>query len=203
MKIALLLLASLPLAAYAASPTRAARTFKPPTPSFVAKDSALKLRGGDLGPISSENLAKTFGTLAIGDALFGTIKPIDVWRKFGVTIEPGSKGEHFLGHGMAASAASLAVTSLLALSGTTSTKEAIGYGFLARCAYMTEMLLTNKYEDLGVPVLPHIVVYLLLLTTSGGLIGGAADGGTMAKVMSLLLAGHGALLFANPRIDGE
>ena len=124
MKIALLF-AFLPLAAYAASPR--ARSFAHRRrPISFAKSSALDLpRGGDLGPISSDTLAKTFGILAIGDAVGGTIKPIDVWGKFGVNIEPGSKGEHFLGHGMAASAASLAVTSLLALTGTTSTEEAI------------------------------------------------------------------------------
>ena len=68
---------------------------------------------------------------------------------------------------------------------------------------MTEMLLNNKYEELGVPILPHMVIYVLLLTTAGGLVGAYKDCGTMAKVVSILLAGHGALLFANPRIDGE
>jgi len=84
-------------------------TFKKST-----KDTLLKLRGGDLGPISSDALAKTFGVLAIGDAVAGTVAPIEVWDKFGIKVEPKSKGEHYLGHGIGSSASSLAVTSLLA-----------------------------------------------------------------------------------------
>ena len=83
----------------------------------------LSLRGGDLGPISSDALAKTFGVLAIGDAVAGTVAPIEVWDKFGIIkVEPKSKGEHYLGHGIGSSASSLAVTSLLALT-VTSTEE--------------------------------------------------------------------------------
>ena len=55
----------------------------------------LSLRGGDLGPISSDALAKTFGVLAIGDAVAGTVAPIEVWNKFGIKVEPKSKGEHY------------------------------------------------------------------------------------------------------------
>ena len=68
---------------------------------------------------------------------------------------------------------------------------------------MTEMLLTGKYKELGVPTVPHVMVYLLLLVTAFGLISGNPDGVTLAKVVSVLLAGHGSLLFLNPRIDGE
>ena len=174
----------------------------PKKKSIIAKDPILKLRGGDLGPISGKTLAKTFGVLAIGDALAGTIKPVDVWDKFGIEIEPGSKGEHYLGHGLGSSAAALAVTSLLVLSEKTSVDEAIGYGMLTRCAYMTEMLLTDKYKELGVPTVPHITMYLILLGTAFGLISDS-DYGALAKVVSILLAGHGSLLFLSPRIDCE
>lgn len=101
---------------------------------------------------------------------------------------------------MAASAAPLAVTSLLALSGKTSIDEAIGYGFLARCAYITESLMTGKYKELNVPTVPHVVIYLILLGTAFGLLSGNANSEAMAKIVSILLAGHGALLFVNPRI---
>ena len=172
--------------------------------SFVEKNlsSIYVVRGGDLGPISSKALAKTFGVLAIGDAVTGTVVPISTWKKFGIEVEPGSKGEHYLGHGVGSSASSLAVTSLLALTGT-SVNEAIGYGILTRCAFMTEMLLTNKYEELGVPTVPHVIIYLILLGTAFGLLSGNADCVALTKVVSIVLAGHGGLLFLNPRIDGE
>ena len=169
---------------------------------FSSKDTLIKLRGGDLGPISSDALAKTFGVLA-GDAVAGTVAPIEVWDKFGIKVEPKSKGEHYLGHGIGSSASSLAVTSLLASTGTTSTEEAIGYGILTRCAYMTEMLLTNKYKELGVPTTPHITIYLILLVAAFGLVSDNSDYVGLAKVVSIVLAGHGGLLFLNPRIDGK
>ena len=60
-----------------------------------------------------------------------------------------------MGHGVASSASSLAVTSLLALSGKISSEEAIGYGLLTRGAFLSEMLLSNKYKELGVPTAPR------------------------------------------------
>lgn len=70
------------------------------THAFISKkspkDTLLKLRGGDLGPISSDALAKTFGVLAIGDAVAGTVAPIELWDKFGIKVEPKSKGEQHL-----------------------------------------------------------------------------------------------------------
>ena len=55
--------------------------------SFTAKESVLNLRGGDLGPIiSGKALAKTFGVLAIGDAITGTVVPISMWKKFGIEV---------------------------------------------------------------------------------------------------------------------
>jgi hypothetical protein len=169
-----------------------------------ANKLALQIRGGDLGPVSGDTLAKTFGVLAIGDALGGTIKTAELYEKFHITVEPGSSGEHYLGHGIASSAASLAVTSLLALTGKTSTEEAIGFGMLARSAYLSEMLLTGKYKKLGVPSVPHVIIFLILLVTAFGLLnGGNSDYVALAKVISVVLAGHGALLFLNPRIDED
>ena len=172
--------------------------------SRKSKDTTLKLRGGGgLGPVSGKSLAKTFGVLAIGDALTGTVSPVDVWDKFGVTVEPGSKSEHYLGHGLASSAASLSVTSLFALCGKVSTEEAIAYGFLTRGAFMTEMLLNGKYKELGVPSVPHLAIYLILLGTSFSLLSGTFEPMAATKIISILLTGHGALLFLNPRIDGK
>jgi hypothetical protein len=177
---------------------------KDTTASTSSSASAiLNLRGGDLGPISADALAKTFGVFAIGDALSGAIKPSEVWEKLGVTIEKGSKGEHYLGHGLASSAASLAVTSLLALFGKTSTEEAIAFGFLTRAIFMSEMLLTGKYKDLGVPQVPHMLIYLILLGTAFSLLSGQGDYMAAAKLISVVLCGHGALLFLNPRIDDD
>lgn len=173
-------------------------------PTFVSDHkAALLVRGGDLGPISGEALAKTFGVLAIGDAIGGTVSTAEIYEKFHITILPGSNGEHYLGHGIASSASQLAVTSLLALTGTTSVEEAVGFGLLARSAYMTEMLLSGKYKKLGVPTVPHVLMYTLLLGAAFGLLSGSTDGVTLAKIVSVILAGHGSLLFLNPRIDGE
>lgn len=171
--------------------------------SNTSRSAVLDLRGGDLGPISGDALAKTFGVLAVGDALSGAIKPAEVWGKLGVSVEPGSKSEHYLGHGLASSAASLAVTSLLTLFGKTSTEEAIAFGFLTRAVFMSEMLLTGKYQQLGVPQVPHMLIYLILLGTSFSLLSGQGDYMAAAKLISVVLCGHGALLFLNPRIDGK
>ena len=174
-----------------------------PVSTSSSASAILNLRGGDLGPISADALAKTFGVLAIGDALSGAIKPSEVWEKLGVSLEKGSKGEHYLGHGLASSAASLAVTSLLTLFGKTSTEEAIAFGFLSRAVFMSEMLLTGKYKDLGVPQVPHMLINLILLGTAFSLLSGQGDYMAAAKLISIVLCGHGALLFLNPRIDGK
>lgn len=175
------------------------------SPAFLSdtNKAALLVRGGDLGPISGEALAKTFGVLAIGDAIGGTVSTAEIYEKFHITVLPGSNGEHYLGHGIASSASQLAVTSLLALTGTTSVEEAVGFGMLARGAYMTEMLLSGKYKELGVPTSPHVLMYTLLLGAAFGLLSGSSDGITLAKIVSVILAGHGSLLFLKPRIDGE
>ena len=197
--------ASLPLATHAViSHARTSTPFLSQKSKQARGTTFLNVpRGGDLGPIKGSTLAKTFGVLAIGDGLAGTLAPVEVWDKFGIKIERGSKGEHYLGHGLASSATSLAVTSLLALTGKTSAEAAIGYGFLARCAYMTDSLLTGTYKELGVPTVPHVVIYLILLGTAFGLISGNANYVDLAKVVSLLLAGHGGLLLVNPRTDGK
>eukprot|EP00567_Pseudictyota_dubia_P014488 CAMPEP_0197446520 /NCGR_PEP_ID=MMETSP1175-20131217/11453_1 /TAXON_ID=1003142 /ORGANISM="Triceratium dubium, Strain CCMP147" /LENGTH=283 /DNA_ID=CAMNT_0042977653 /DNA_START=85 /DNA_END=936 /DNA_ORIENTATION=+ len=184
-------------------------SLRPPTP-FISRNGdttqltrSLSVRGGDLGPISAGELAKTFGVLAIGDAVSGAVAPVEVWEKIGVNIEKGSKGEHYLGHGMAASALSLSVMSLLALFEKCSTQEAIAYGFLTRGAFMTEMLLNGKYKELGVPSAPHLAIYLAILATSFALLSGKFEPMNAAKIISVLLSGHGALLFLNPRTNDD
>ena len=206
MKIAtfLSLFASSPLATIASSATfRPAPFALTKTKPSNAHYAILNLRGGDLGPISRSTIGKTFAILAAGDAISGTLAPIEVWKSCGVELEPGSKGEHYLGHGLGSSAASLAVTGYLTLAGKTSVNEAIAYGVLTRCAYMTEMLLSGKYTELDVPTTPHVVIYVVLLVTAFGLLSGDSGYDALAKVVSVVLAGHGALLLLNPRIDGE
>lgn len=68
---------------------------------------------------------------------------------------------------------------------------------------MTEMLLGGKYTELDVPTTPHLIVYVILLVTAFGLLSGDAGYDALAKVVSVVLAGHGALLFLNPRIDDD
>ena len=184
------------------SSTRAPAPFALKKTKSVPKERILNIRGGDLGPISSNTVAKTFSVLAAGDAIAGTIAPVEVWKRCGIEIEPG-KGHHYLGHGLGSSAATLAVTGYLATSGKTSVNEAIAFGILTRCAYMTEMLLCGKYTELDVPVTPHILIYVFLLVTAYGLLSGDSGYDALAKVVSIVLAGHGALLFLNPRIDGK
>ena len=203
MKIATILLSlSSLLVTGTISATRAPAPFALKKNKSVPKDHILNIRGGDLGSISSNNLAKTFAVLAAGDAIAGTIAPVEVWKRCGIELEPG-KGQHYLGHGLGSSAATLAVTGYLATSGKTSINEAIAYGILTRCAYMTEMLLCGKYTELDVPVTPHILIYVFLLVTAYGLLSGDSGYDALAKVVSVVLAGHGALLFLNPRVDGK
>ena len=108
----------------------------------------LNLRGGDLGPLSGKTLAHTLAALASCDAIAGALAPITSMAWCGVDIESGSLSEHYL-HGVAASAATTAVSTYLATSGKTSIEQAIGYGFIARLVSMTTMFLNDKYHELG------------------------------------------------------
>ena len=157
----------------------------------------LDIRGGDLGPLKSKILAQTFAALASCDALAGAIAPITSMACFGVDIESGSLSEHYL-HGLAASAATTAVSTYLATSGKVSTEQAIGYGFIARLASMTIMILNNKYNELGMNNAMFGGMYAVLAATTYSLFTGKGDSVGLTKLVSLLLAIHGEFLYLSP-----
>lgn len=156
-------------------------------------------RGGDLGSLSSKTLAQTLAALASCDALAGALAPVTSMAWFGVDIESGSLSEHYL-HGLAASAATTAVSTFLATSGKTSIEEAIGYGFIARLMSMALMFLNNKYHELGMNNAMFGGMFAVLTGTTYFLFSGKGDGMVLTKLVSMLLFFHGAFLYLNPEV---
>lgn len=154
-------------------------------------------RGGDLGSLSGKTLAQTLAALAGCDAVAGALAPITSMAWFGVDIESKSLSEHYL-HGLAASAATTAVSTYLATSGKTSVEEAIGYGFIARLLSMATMFATNKYHELGMNNAMFGGMFLVLAVTTYCLFTGTGDALGLTKLVSLLLAFHGEFLYLNP-----
>lgn len=154
-------------------------------------------RGGDLGPIRSKTLAQTLAALASCDAIAGALAPITSMAWAGVDIESGSLSEHYL-HGLAASAATTAVSTYLATSGKTSIEQAIGYGFIARLVSMASMVLNNKYHELGMNNAIFLGMMTVLAGTTYCLFSGKADAMALTKLVSMLLFFHGVFLYLNP-----
>lgn len=180
----------------AALPVIPKRANKPRRNSPLLKRT-LEVRGGDLGPLSGKTLAQTFSALASCDAIAGALAPITSMAWFGVDIESGSLSEHYL-HGVAASAATTAVSTYLATSGKTSIEQAIGYGFIARLVSMTTMFLNDKYHELGMNTAMFAGMYAVLAATTYCLFTGTGDAMGLTKLVSLLLLFHGEFLYLNP-----
>lgn len=158
---------------------------------------ALSVRGGDLGQIKSKNLAELLSALAACDAICGVLAPISAMKWFGLDIENGSLSEHYL-HGIGASAATTAISTYLAVSGTSSVKEAIGYGFMARLVSMTVMIITNKYHELGMNNAMFGTMWAILAVTTYALFSGNWEPMVLTQLVSLLLGFHGSFLFLRP-----
>lgn len=158
---------------------------------------ALSVRGGDLGQVKSKTLAKVLSGLFTCDAVGGTLAPISCMKWFGVNIAKGSLSEHYL-HGIGASAATMAVSTYLAISGTSSIEKAIGYGFVARLVSMTVMIITNKYHELGMNNAMFGTMWAMLAVTTYGLFSGNWEPMALTQLVSLLLGFHGAFLFLKP-----
>jgi hypothetical protein len=184
MKIALLLLSFL-------LPAQA-RPFEPHSAT-----AALQLRGGDLGPISSDCLAKTFAGLASLDAVMGGFMPIQAMKYFGVDVMPGSQSEACL-HGMGASAATVAVTAFLATSSGFDINEAIAYGLIARLVTVAAMIMTKDPQHTGGVKSAVALTFLTLGINIVMLFNNDSNALTVTKVLSLITAMHGLVLFMKP-----
>jgi hypothetical protein len=156
-------------------------------------------RGGDLGTLRSKTLAQTLAALASCDAITGALAPITSMAWAGVDIENGSLSEHYL-HGVAASAATTAVSTYLATSGKTSIEQAIGYGFIARLVSMALMVLNNKYHELGMNNAMFGGMMAVLSATTYCLFSGKCDGMALTTLVSMLLFFHGAFLYLKPEV---
>lgn len=154
-------------------------------------------RGGDLGSLSGKTLAQTLAALASCDAIAGALAPVTSMAWFGVDIESGSLSEHYL-HGLAASAATTAVSTYLSTSGKTSVEEAIGYGFIARLMSMATMFATNKYHELGMNNGMFGGMFAIVAAATYCLFSGKGDAMALTKLVSLLLFIHGEFLYLNP-----
>ncbi len=77
-----------------------ARAFVPTTHKMAkAKDANLLLsipRGGDLGPIGSETLAKVYSGLVSLDAISGTLAPAATCKLAGIKVSEGSLLQSFM-----------------------------------------------------------------------------------------------------------
>ena len=158
---------------------------------------ALSVRGGDLGQVKSKTLAKILSGLCACDAVGGSLAPISCMKLFGVNIAKGSLSEHFL-HGIGASAATTAVSTYLAISGTSSIEKAIGYGLAARLVSMTIMIITNRYHELGMNNAMFGTMWAVLAITTYSLFSGNGEPLALTQLVSLLLGFHGAFLFLKP-----
>lgn len=184
------------LACLAFGSTEAAVPVIPGKTNHVSLKRALDVRGGDLGPIDSKTLAQTFCILASCDALCGALAPVTSMAWAGVEISSGSLEEHYL-HGLAASAATTAVSTYLATTGM-AVEKAIGYGFIARLCSISFMILTNKYHELGMNNAMFGSMYAVLVATIFSLFTGKGDPMGLTKLVSLLLAVHGVSLYLLP-----
>ena len=159
--------------------------------------SALSIRGGDLGQIKSKTLAQILSGLAAGDAACCILAPVSSMKWFGVDVERGSLSEHYL-HGIGASAATAAISTYLATSGTTPVEEAIGFGFVARLVSMTIMIITNNYHELGMNNAMFGAMWAILAATTYALFSGKWEPMALTQLVSLLLGFHGAFLYLKP-----
>jgi len=162
--------------------------------TFVPRRAHTKLvtamRGGDLGDVSGEDLAKTFSVLASGDALAGTLFPQASMKWFGVNIAEGSLAEAMM-NSVGASAATVALSTYLAVTGKTSIEEAVGYGLGARLLSLTRLLLTERYVQLGMTKAMVGSMWVLLAVTVYALFQGMDEAKPLAQVASLMIAFHG------------
>lgn len=159
--------------------------------------TALKLRGGDLGRISGDDLAKSFSVLASCDAIGGLLCPRASMKMVGVDIASGSISETCL-TALGASAATISISGFLAVTGKTSVNEAVGYGLGARLAVATYLIATGKHTDLGVPKPMVGTMWALLTYTVWALFQGRDEGVPLAQVVSLMIASIGYCMWSKP-----
>lgn len=171
-------------------------TYSSARPFQSTKHTALALRGGDLGPVSGQALAQTLGGLASLDAVSGAFFPRSSMKYFGVDIEKGSQSEICL-HGIGASAATVAVSTYLANSGL-AVHEAIGYGLVARLLSVALMMLTKDHQHVGMTLGIVGVMWVVLATTTVLLFQDHEYAFDLTKLVSLILAVHGGILYLAP-----
>jgi hypothetical protein len=159
---------------------------------------SLKVRGGDLGPVSGKALAKVLCGLGAADAMVGALAPRTSMKWMSVDIEDSNHLAYYYLHGIGASAATMAISLYLAVSGVTSKEEAIGFGFLARLLSMTVLVVTHQSKELGMNSTLFVLVWVAMAVTTFALFTGNWEMLTLVKFVSLLLGVHGFFLYGNP-----
>uniref|UniRef100_A0A7S2MSX5 Uncharacterized protein n=1 Tax=Helicotheca tamesis TaxID=374047 RepID=A0A7S2MSX5_9STRA len=174
-------------------------------------NTLFSIRGGDLRQISSLTTAKVFSFLPLLDGIITATIPVSKWAD--ISITRGSLAEHYVTFGISSSAFSLFLTSYFTIiaadKSTVSTEHAIAYGFLARCVFLTKFIATEKYTSLGWSSVPFVSLWVLQMVVSYALLSGVENAMILAKMLLILLAGYGALMFLDPsdvllkRLDGD
>ena len=190
------------VATYGIAATCSVDAIQPPQRSAsrpAVNERIVSLRGGDLGSIDGKTLAKTFSVLAGSDAICGSLVPITSMKWFGIPIAKGSLSNKYL-HGIGASAATIAVATFLAVTGSMPVEKAIAYGFAARLVSMTLMILTDAEKKVGMHFSMFGILWLVLSATVYSLFTGTGDPLALSKVVSVVLGIHGLFLYLKPSV---
>jgi hypothetical protein len=159
---------------------------------------SLQIRGGDLGPVSGKTLAKVLCGLAAADAMVGALAPRTSMKWMSVDFEDSNRLAYHYLRGIGASAANMAISLYLAVSGVTSKEEAIAFGFLARLLCMTVLVGNHQTKELGMNSTLFVLVWVAMAVTTFALFTGNWEMLTLVKFVSLLLGVHGFFLYGNP-----
>jgi len=111
---------------------------------------AIKIRGGDIGTITSKSLAKGFIGLVSLDAITGTIFPSKCLELFGLDA-PKKSLRRFTMEGVGGLAGGVVITSILALTSEKPVEKIIAFGLLSPLFFFLRTSLSNPDLTLTKP----------------------------------------------------
>eukprot|EP00568_Trieres_chinensis_P004047 CAMPEP_0183292986 /NCGR_PEP_ID=MMETSP0160_2-20130417/1852_1 /TAXON_ID=2839 ORGANISM="Odontella Sinensis, Strain Grunow 1884" /NCGR_SAMPLE_ID=MMETSP0160_2 /ASSEMBLY_ACC=CAM_ASM_000250 /LENGTH=305 /DNA_ID=CAMNT_0025454037 /DNA_START=63 /DNA_END=980 /DNA_ORIENTATION=+ len=163
-------------------------------PKRRALESISSIRGGDLGPIKAETLAKTYAVGAAMDTTCFSFEPRRALSAMGVTIESDSSSE-FLLRDIGFHAMTATIACGLSLWTNLSTEAILGRALCARLAFYALALFTGSSGKTGPPTGTNLVLSGAGVAAAVfSLLTGKGDPLMAARVVSALYLAHGALL---------